>query len=105
MKQGYVYIHEGKVVVNPEMKPKPEDYVDQRTEADGSYSGDWHDDEYYKALSAWEKNLVEVENVEIRLGKMFVWIHPGYGDTDWEDIEVEPGQSVIYEGAVITKIN
>jgi len=95
MKQGYVYIHEGKVVVNPERRPeKPPFY---RYHSFVLY--------YNKALSAWEKNLVEVENVEIRLGKMFVWIHPGYGDTDWEDIEVEPGQSVIYEGAVITKIN
>ena len=87
---GYIYEIDGKVVVNPELKPKPEDY--------------FKDDiaKWYFAMEKWEDNCIPVVNAEITE-------HPIEGTKEitifkpvWQIVDF--GQKVEHINGEVTKI-
>lgn len=92
------YFYDG--YVTPEKRPEPEDYVDQTTEYDGSYSGAWHDDKYQGALSEFEESKQGVENVSFIRGNAMLNDRPN----KYPYIYFKSGQTVEVEGTIIIKI-
>ena len=102
--KGYLYNHKGKVVVNPRLMPKREDYVIHRK---GFPLTGRITHEHNKALAEWESNLIEVENVELRtIGSNKYWKIDEKGQIPIMSIyqQAQPCLYTVNEKATITKI-
>ena len=96
--KGYLYNHKGKVVVNPRLEPKPEDY--------------WKDDvvKWYFAIEEWDSNNIEVENVYHSCEDGQDYINRTYGRnnnfyTGWQEVSSPiPCLYTVNEKAIVTEL-
>ena len=102
MKETRIHIVSGEVVLNPEPRPTEADYTWFTLDNAPTF----HEYKFTEALAEWKKNCIKAKNALIDdSGKPWM-VHPNDEDGVPLDFptKLTPGQKVLAEGNVVTKI-